>query len=174
MKTKNLFFLAIVIISLSCSKTTIPDGVQAYSPFDLEKYLGKWYEIARIDFKYEKGLINTTAEYSLNKNGTVKVVNRGYDTLKNKWQEAIGKAKLDNVNDVAMLKVSFFGPFYSGYNVISIDSNYHYALMIGESLDYLWILSRQPYIPENIKLKYLQIANKIGYDTNKILWINQN
>ncbi|HNQ20706.1 MAG: Outer membrane lipoprotein Blc precursor [Bacteroidetes bacterium ADurb.Bin035] len=174
MKTKNLIFLAVVILSLSCSKVTIPEGAQAYRPFDLEKYLGKWYEIARIDFKYESGLINTTAEYSLNKNGTVKVLNRGYDTLKNKWQEAIGKAKLVNENDIAMLKVSFFGPFYSGYNVISIDSNYNYALVIGESLDYLWILSRQPYIPDNIKLHYLTIAKKIGYDTNKILWISQN
>ncbi len=174
MKTKSLFFLIIAILSLSCSKSTIPDGVVAYRPFELSKYLGKWYEIARIDFKYEKGLINTTAEYSLNKNGTVKVVNRGYDTLKNISREAVGKAKLATDNDVAMLKVSFFGPFYSGYNVISIDSNYTYALVIGESLDYLWILSRKPYIPDNIKAYYLQIANNIGYDTNKILWINQN
>lgn len=93
----------------SCS--TIPKGVVAVSPFSSKKYLGKWYEIARIDFKFEKDLNNTTAEYSLNANGTVKVVNRGYHTIKKEWNQAVGKAKFVESENVAMLKVSFFGPF---------------------------------------------------------------
>ena len=114
MKTNKIIYLVIIVAImfgfLSCS--TIPEGAVAVKPFYKEKYLGKWYEIARIDFKYEKDLDNTTAEYSLNDNGTIKVDNRGYDTLKGEWVQAIGKAKFVDDENVGMLKVSFFGPFY--------------------------------------------------------------
>lgn len=150
---------------------TIPDGATAITSFNKEKYLGKWYEIARIDFKFEKNLNNTTAEYSLNKNGTIKVDNKGYDTLKKKWKQSIGKAKFIGSEDVAMLKVSFFGPFYGGYNVAAIDEDYKYALIVGGSLDYMWILSRETTIPENVKKEYLQLAEKIGYDTSRLIWV---
>ena len=85
-----------------------------------EKYLGKWYEIARLDYRFEKNLDNTTAEYSLN--GSIRVVNRGYDTKKNKWKQATGKSKFVDDDKTARLKISFFGPFYAGYNVIAIDA----------------------------------------------------
>ena len=104
--------MIVIMIGLS-SCSTIPKGVVAVKPFDKECYLGKWYEIARIDFKYERDLNNTTAEYSLNTNGTIKVDNKGYNTKKGKWQQAIGKAKFVGDDKIAMLKVSFFGPFFS-------------------------------------------------------------
>lgn len=153
---------------------TIPNGATAVSPFNKDKYLGKWYEIARLDFRFEKGLNNTTANYSLNDNGTIKVVNRGYDYAKNKWKESTGKAKFVGDPNVAMLKVSFFGPFYSGYNVIALDENYQYALIAGESLKYLWILSRTTTIPNEIKQKYMEIAKNIGYKTEELVWPEHN
>ena len=144
MKTRGIIYLlliAIIMIGFS-SCASIPEGAVAVKPFDKGKYLGKWYEIARLDFKYERNMDNTTAEYSLNDNGTIKVDNRGYNYKKGKWQQAIGKAKFVGDENVAMLEVSFFGPFYSGYNVIAIDKDYKYALIAGASLKYLWILSR--------------------------------
>lgn len=139
-------------------------------PFYVEKYLGKWYEIARLDFKYERNLNNVTAEYSWNENGSIRVVSRGYNTVEQEWQEAVGKAKFVGEKNVAKLKVSFFGSFYSGYNVISIDEEYQYALVAGKNLDYLWLLSRKTTISDKIKEKFLKIADDIGYDTSDLLW----
>ncbi|MCW2120128.1 lipocalin family protein [Flavobacterium sp. 7A] len=158
----------------SCSNKSIPDKATAVQDFDKNKYLGKWYEIARLDFKFEKGLNNTTAEYSIKDNGMIKVDNKGYDYKKNKWKESIGKAKFVGEENIAMLQVSFFGPFYAGYNVIAIDPDYKYALISGSSLDYLWILSRETTIPEDIKVDYLQKAKKIGFATNDLIWVQQN
>lgn len=161
-----------LMVIYSCS--TIPERAVAVTPFDKDKYLGKWYEIARLDFKYEKNLNNTTAEYSLNDDGTIKVNNKGYDTIEKKWKQAIGKAKFVGKENIAMLKVSFFGPFYSGYNVIAIDDEYRYALVAGKNLKYLWILSRDTSIPVEIKDKYLKIAGEIGYRTSDLLWVKHD
>ena len=161
-----------IFIFNSCS--TIPKNAQAVKPFDKEKYLGKWFEIARLDFKFEKNLNNTTANYSLNDNGTIKVVNKGYNTKKEKWQDAEGKAKFVGDSNIAMLKVSFFGPFYAGYNVIAIDDDYKYALVAGRNLEYLWILSRETSIPENIKNDYLKVAKNIGYKTEDLIWVKHD
>lgn len=160
--------------ALFASCVSIPKGVTAVSSFEKSKYLGKWYEIARFDFRFEKGLNNTTAEYSLNSNGTIKVVNRGYDYEKKIWKESIGKAKFVGNDSIAMLKVSFFGPFYAGYNVIAIDSEYKYALVSGSSFDYLWILSREKSIPADIKSLYLEKAEKLGYKVSNLLWIEHD
>lgn len=172
MKIKFLIPLLVVLVLTSC--TSIPDGVVAVSPFEKERYLGKWYEIARLDFRYERNLSNTTATYSLNDNGTIKVDNQGYHTKKEEWRQAIGKAKFVGDENVGLLKVSFFGPFYSGYNVIAVDDQYQYALVAGESLDYLWILSRTPQIPQRIKEKYLKKAASIGYNTDDLLWVQHD
>jgi len=160
--------------ALFTSCVSIPKGVTAVSSFEKSKYLGKWYEIARFDFRFEKGLNNTTAEYSLNSNGTIKVVNRGYDYEKKIWKESIGKAKFVGNDSIAMLKVSFFGPFYAGYNVIAIDPEYKYALVSGSSFDYLWILSREKSIPADIKSLYLEKAEKLGYKVSNLLWIEHD
>lgn len=170
--TLSLTILIIMTGLFSCS--TIPKTAVAVKPFDKEKYLGKWYEIARMDFKFERNLNNTTAEYSLKDNGMIKVINRGYNVKKEKWTQATGKAKFVGDENVAMLKVSFFGPFYAGYNVIAIDPGYQYALVAGKSLKYLWILSRSKTIPEDVKNNYLEIAQKIGYKTDDLIWVEHN
>jgi apolipoprotein D and lipocalin family protein len=177
MKTKNLIrnsSLGIMGVLIFNSCSTIPKGATAIQPFEIEKYLGKWYEIARMDFKYERGLNNTTAEYSVREDGRIKVDNKGYNPQTKEWKQAIGKAKFAGEQNVAMLKVSFFGPFYSGYNVIALDNEYKYALVAGKNLNYLWILSRETIIPENIKQNYLKIAENLGYKTSELLWIEHD
>lgn len=164
--------LAIGAVSMKNSRT-IPKGVTAVTPFSAQKYLGTWYEIARLDFKYERGLDHVTANYSLNKNGSIKVVNSGYDAKKDKRKEAHGKAIFVDDPNVAMLKVSFFGPFYAGYNVVALDPYYRYALVIGRNLDYMWLLSRNKTMPQETIDRYLAQAKEIGYDTSRLLWTKQ-
>lgn len=173
MKTVNIIpSILLVMLSFSCS--TIPKGVVAVKPFDKEKYLGKWYEIARLDFKYERNLNNTTAEYSLNDNGSIKVDNRGFNFKKGKEEQAIGKAKFIGDENIAMLKVSFWGPFYAGYNVIALDEDYKYALVSGDRFKYLWILSRETTIPDDIRSKYLNIAENLGYKVSDLIWVEHD
>jgi apolipoprotein D and lipocalin family protein len=162
------------VVLLSSCGSKIPEGATAVKPFDVDRYVGKWYEVARLDFKYEKGLNNVTADYTLSNDGSINVINRGYDLKKDKWEEAKGKAKFVDAKDEARLKVSFFGPFYSGYNVIAIDADYQYALVAGESLKYLWLLSRETTMPENIKRDYLQKAKAIGYNTDDLVWVKHD
>lgn len=163
----------IAFLLYSCG-STIPKNAIAVQNFDKSKYLGKWYEIARLDFKYERGLNNVTAEYSLNDNGTIKVDNKGYNVKKDKWEQSIGKAKFVKKDNIGMLKVSFFGPFYSGYNVIAVDPDYKYALVAGESLKYMWILSREKTIPESVKADYLIKAQEIGYRVSDLVWVEHD
>lgn len=164
--------IAATILLGSC--VSIPDGAVAVQPFDQKKYLGRWYEIARMDFKYEKDLSNVTATYSLNTDNSIKVDNRGYNEKKQVWKQSIGKAKSVQQKDLGRLKVSFFGPFYSGYNVIAIDPDYQYALVVGDNLKYMWILSRQKTIPEKVKQEYLLKAKELGYDTDQLVWTKHN
>lgn len=169
--------VALAAVSLtvltSCS-SKIPEGATPVKPFDVNRYTGKWYEVARLDFKQERGLNNTTAQYSLNTDGTIKVVNRGYDAEKGKWKEATAKARFVDAENEGRLKVSFFGPFYSGYNVIAIDPAYQYALVAGESLKYLWFLSRETKMPEDIKRDYLRKAESLGYNTSELIWVEHD
>lgn len=177
MKAKNilkvsLLGLAGVIILGSCA--SIPKGAKAVKPFDKNKYLGKWYEIARKDFRFERNLNNTTATYSLNDDGSIKVVNRGYNYVTKEWKLATGKAKFVKDPNEAKLKVTFFGPFYSGYNVIALDKDYQYALIAGKNLKYLWILSRQTSIPDDVKQNYLKIAQDAGFTISDLIWVEHD
>jgi apolipoprotein D and lipocalin family protein len=174
MKSLSLTIMAILPALLLNCCSTIPKGAVAMKPFDKEKYLGKWYEIARFDFRFERNLNNTTANYSLNVNGTIKVDNRGFNYVTSEWSQAVGKAKFAGSADEAKLKVSFFGPFYGGYNVIALDDQYKYALIAGNSLKYLWILSRETSIPDDVRQKYLGIAENLGYDISKLIWVEHN
>ena len=174
MKATISITVNIITTSMLFSCSTIPKGVTAIHEFDKTKYLGKWYEIARLDFKFERNLNNTTAEYSTNTNGTIKVVNKGYNTKNDKWQSATGKAKFVKDENLAMLKVSFFGPFYAGYNVIAIDKEYKYALIAGKNLKYLWILSRDTTIPKETKIKYLELAQSVGFKINDLVWVKHD
>ena len=169
-----LAVIAVIAFTLLISCSSIPKGAVAIKPFDKGKYLGSWFEIARMDFRFERNLNNTTANYSLNNDGSIKVLNRGFNYVTSKWSEATGKAKPAGSVDEAKLKVSFFGPFYGGYNVIALDEQYKYALVAGKNLKYLWILSRETSIPDDIRQKYLEIANKLGFNTSALIWVEHN
>jgi apolipoprotein D and lipocalin family protein len=177
MKVKQLILKTLTgIIGLFAvnSCVTIPKGATAITPFDKAKYLGTWYEIARMDFKFERNLNQTTANYSLNANGSFKVLNRGFNYKTGKWSEAVGKAKFAGDPNVARLKVSFFGPFYGGYNVIALDPDYKYALIAGNNTGYMWILSRTKTIPEDIKQNYLKLAKGLGFNIDALIWVEQH
>lgn len=176
MKTKliigTVFSALIIGVIASCS--SMPKKAKVVDNFELPKYLGLWYEIARIDFRFEKNMNNVSAQYSMNPKGYVNVLNSGYNYEKKEWKSATGKAKFRKDENKAALKVSFFGPFYSGYNVIALDKDYKYALVAGKDLDLLWILSREKSIPKEIKEQYLNIAKEIGYDTSRLIWVEHN
>ena len=172
-KISNLF-LGIIGIFVTNSCVTIPKGATTVKQFDIDKYLGKWYEIARMDVRFERNLNNTSANYSFNDDGTIKVLNKGFNYKTKKWKQATGKAKFVDKQDVAMLKVSFFGPFYGSYNVIALDSDYKYALVAGGKLKYLWILSRNTVIPDDVKQNYIKIAGDVGYNTSELIWVEHD
>lgn len=177
MKPKNRIFwsafsIGLLVIMNSCA--SIPKNAKAVKNFNIDNYLGTWYEIARFDFRFEKDLDNVSAQYGLNKEGNFVVLNSGYNYKRGEWKKAEGLAKFRGDKRVAELKVSFFGPFYAGYNVVALDENYRYALIAGKSLEYLWILSRTKNIPEEVRSKYLEIAQKIGYDTSKLIWVRHD
>lgn len=169
------FLLAVAAAFLlsACSSPTPPDGVQVVQNFDAQRYLGKWYEIARFDHPFESGLEQVTATYSLRDDGGLNVINRGYNPDRGMWQQSTGEAYFTGTPRTAALKVSFFGPFYGGYNVIALDDNYRYALVCGPDRDYLWILSRTPSLPANVKQQMLEIASRQGFAVEKLLWIKQ-
>jgi len=173
-KSVLLALSAIGITAVLTSCTSIPRKATPVQPFDLNRYLGTWYEIARMDFRQERGLNNVSAQYSLKENGDVAVLNSGYNVQESAWKKAEAKAKFRGDKSTGALKVSFFGPFYSGYNVIAIDDEYRYALVAGKNLKYLWILSREKTIPDTVKSDYLQLAERIGYATDELLWVTHD
>lgn len=160
--------------SLNTSCRSIPKKATAVKPFSQDRYLGKWYEIARLDYKYERHLDHVTAEYGLKPNGKISVTNKGYNVKKQKWEEADGKAKPAGDPKEGRLKVSFFGPFFSAYNVIAIDPDYKYALVAGKNTKYLWLLSRDASMPESVKTEFLQKAQEVGFKTGDLIWVKQN
>jgi len=151
----------------------VPEGVRPVEDFTLDKYLGKWYEIARLDHPFERGLSNVTAEYSLRDDGGVKVINRGFKTSSNKWEDAEGKAYFVGEPSIGQLKVSFFGPFYGAYNVIALDKEaYQWSLVVGPDTDYLWILSRTPVLDQAIVEQLLSQAKPHGFNTQELIFVD--
>jgi apolipoprotein D and lipocalin family protein len=149
-----------------------PNNVQPVKNFELQRYLGTWYEIARLDHSFERDLQQVTATYSLRDDGGVRVVNKGFNPKKNKWKEAIGKAYFVGDSDIGQLKVSFFGPFYGGYNIIELDKvNYQYALVCGPNLSYLWILARRPELSKSIVDRLVAKANSLGFATEQLIFV---
>jgi len=165
-----------LLLLFSSFKSDKPEQkpIDVVKPFDQKKYLGKWYEIARLDYYWEKDLDNVTATYSLNVDSTIKVDNKGFDLQQGEWEESVGKAKAVGDPNEGRLKVSFFGPFYSDYNVVELDKDYKYALVAGESTKYLWILSREKTIPDATKNKYLKKAQELGYNINDLVWVKHD
>lgn len=163
-----------VLFLVNACSVKVPENIKVVKNFDAKAYSGQWYEIARFDFKYEKDLKNVTANYTLNDDGTIEVVNKGYNYVKNEWEEKKGKAKFNGNENEGALKVSFFGPFYGGYNVVAMDPDYENVLVFGESKDYIWILSRNKTIPNAVKDKFLAKAKAAGYDLDRLVWTEQD
>jgi apolipoprotein D and lipocalin family protein len=167
----NIIFLPIVTLCLS-SCIGVPDGVEPVKGFELERYLGRWYEIARLDHSFERGLSKVTADYSMQEDGGVKVINRGFDALNNKWEEAIGKGYFVGKPDVGQLKVSFFGPFYGAYNVIALDKDsYQYSLVAGPDFSYLWILARSPQPDQSVIDNLIKKAKIMGFSVHDLILV---
>jgi apolipoprotein D and lipocalin family protein len=162
-----ILFIALIFLH-GC--TAIPEQVKPVSDFDANRYLGTWYEIARLDHSFERGLTNVSANYSFNDDGTIKVINRGWSEKDQIWNEAIGKAKFVQDADVGHLKVSFFGPFYSSYVVFYLEPDYSTALVSGYNNEYFWILSRNTTIPDYKLNKYLRIAEQAGFNTESLIF----
>jgi apolipoprotein D and lipocalin family protein len=172
--TKSPIILSVACLALFMTAcATMPKGASPVSAFDKARYLGKWYEIARYDFAFEKGLDHTTANYALRGDGYIEVVNRGRDIKSGQDKEARGRARFRGPDNVGELEVSFFGPFFAAYNVIALEGDYSCALVAGSSTKYLWFLSREPTMPEPVKERFLAIAAGLGYDTGKLVWVDQ-
>ncbi len=162
-----------LLLALLGGCTGTPDGLTPVDNFDANRYLGTWYEIARLDHRFERGLEQVSAHYSLNPDGSIKVINRGYDPEQRHWQQAEGTAKFVDSPTVGQLKVSFFGPFYGGYNVLQLAPDYRYALVCGPDRDYLWILARTASLPEQ-DLKFLVAeAQRMGFATEQLIYVRQ-
>ncbi len=172
-RTAALTVVAAGVAALYGCAVSVPKGIQPVTGFDAKRYMGTWYELARIDHSFETGLTQVSAQYSLNDDGTVAVVNRGYDASKKEWRQANGKARFLSDPGVAALKVSFFGPFYGGYNVVSLDDQYQTSLVIGNSLDYFWLLSRSKSIPEQQFRRLLERAQSLGVDLSQVQVVPQ-
>jgi len=164
-------FIFIPILILAC--TGIPENISPITGFDVDQYLGTWYEIARLDHSFERGLEKVTAEYSLRDDGGIKVINKGFDPKKSKWKETIGKAYFIDDSSIGRLKVSFWGPFYGAYNIIVLDKkNYSYSMVCGPNTSYLWILARKPHIEESLKSELVKKAKAMGFETEKMIYVS--
>jgi apolipoprotein D and lipocalin family protein len=151
-----------------------PETVTPVKGFELEKYLGKWYEIARLDHSFERGLEAVSAEYTLRKDGGVQVKNRGFSVEKKKWSEAIGKAYFVEDENLGYLKVSFFGPFYGSYVIFELDKEkYQYAFVTSSKPSYLWFLSRTPTVSQELKEKFKKEIREKGFEPENLIWVNQ-
>ena len=167
---RSLLCLLGALLLTAC--TGLADGIRPVTGFQLDRYLGTWYEIARLDHSFERGLEQVSASYSLRSDGGVRVLNRGKQS-DGRWREAEGKAYFVDNPDEARLKVSFFGPFYGGYNVIDLDPDYRLSLVTSYNHDYLWILSRSPTPPKAKVEALVARAKALGFATDRLIWVKQ-
>lgn len=162
--------LATLVLALSAC-TGLPEGVESVESVDPERYLGTWYEIARLDHSFERGLTDVTATYGQREDGGISVLNRGYNVEDSEWNQAEGKAFPLEEGDYSQLKVSFFGPFYGGYNVVALDPGYQWAMVVGPNRGYLWILAREPALPESVLNELVAKAQALEFPTEELIYV---
>ena len=163
--------ITLAMMLTGCS-TAPPAGLSSVTPFEVNRYLGKWYEIARLDHSFERGLTDVSATYALKSDGSLEVINRGFNTKKNDWKSANGRALCTGSPQQGSLKVSFFGPFYGGYHVLALDqAGYQWALVSGPDREYLWILARTKVLAPAIRDQLVAEAKKMGFATDKLIWV---
>ena len=165
--------LLATLLSLSACSTAPPVGVTVVAPFELSRYEGKWYEIARLDHSFERGLSDVSASYQQQADGSVQVINRGYDSQRGDWKQATGRALFTGDPQRASLKVSFFGPFYGGYHVVALDPQYRWSMVIGPDRDYLWILARNKQLSPEVRAQLLDQAREMGIAVERLIWVAQ-
>jgi len=167
-----------VLLSLVClvvsACTDLPEGVEPVQDFEPDRYLGKWYEIARLDHSFERGLTRVTAEYSRRDDGGIRVLNRGYNAGDGKWEQAEGKAYFVRSDNEGYLKVSFFGPFYGAYVVFGLDDDYQYSFVSGPDRSYLWLLARTPTVDQYVADRFVAAAVELGYPTDELIFVDQS
>ena len=164
--------LALLALTVSAC-TGVPQGIQPVTNFDIQRYQGQWYEIARLDNRFEKGMEAITANYSLRDDGGVEVLNRGYLVEEKSWRSAMGKAYFIDDSSVGHLKVSFFGPFYSSYIVFGLDhDDYEYAFVTSSDKSYLWLLARKPYVSDAVRQQFVTQSRRLGFDTDELIFVN--
>ena len=168
MKALKTCVTALVICLGGC--TGVPEGVEPVAGFDQQRYLGDWYEVARLDHSFERGLTQVSAQYALRDDGAIRVLNRGFDSEAGEWSEAEGVAKFVGSPDVAHLKVSFFGPFYGSYVVFELGDAYEYAFVAGYNTGYLWLLSRTPDVSEALQARFISRARELGFAADELIW----
>ncbi|GAM62489.1 lipoprotein Blc [Vibrio ishigakensis] len=167
-------WISVLMTMLLTGCVGLPEKVTPINDFELERYLGKWYEVARLDHSFERGMNQVTADYSMREDGGVKVLNQGYLVEDDEWKSAEGKAYFVESEDTGYLKVSFFGPFYGSYVVFELDKqDYQYAFISGPNHDYLWFLSRTPQVSDELKQDFIAQAKSLGFDTEQIIWVDQ-
>ena len=167
-KTLGILFLVTTAAIIGC--TSVPKGLEPVSGFDADRYLGKWYEIARLDHSFERNLSNVSAIYTAKEKGEIAVLNRGYNEKTGEWEQIEGNARFVGDESVGSLKVSFFGPFYGGYHILALDKeDYGYAMVSGPSRSYLWILSRTTELDEAIYSSLVTKATALGFDTTELI-----
>ena len=155
--------------------TGIPEGLKPVTGFEPGRYLGKWYEIARLDHAFERNLSNVSATYTQKENGDIQVLNRGFNAKTGVWKQIVGKARFIQSDGIGSLKVSFFGPFYGGYHIIALDKeNYSYSMVAGPNRSYLWILSRSKSIDDATYTKLVKMAGEWKFDTTKLMKVSHD
>ncbi len=176
MRISRLITTLLLTTSLFVSgcSTLPPAGIQPVGNFSLARYSGNWYEIARLDHSFERGLSDVSASYSQNSDGSIRVLNRGYDAANGRWKQAVGRALFNFDPQTASLKVSFFGPFYGGYHVVALDPDYRWALVAGNDRSYLWILARERQLPTAVRNTLLQQARSLGFATDQLIWVSHD
>ncbi|MBK8664821.1 MAG: lipocalin family protein [Burkholderiales bacterium] len=175
MKARTLALLAASAYALYriSQRTGMPAGVRPVEPFDLDRYLGRWYEIARIDHAYEAGLTDTSADYRLRPDGRVQVINRGFNARKSRWRELRAIAEPAGDANVGRLLLSPLWPMRASYVVLALDDDYQHALVSGPTHDHLWLLARTPRIRASHRAALLESARTAGFDTERLLWVDQ-
>jgi len=159
------------LCALVAGCTGLPEGLKPVGEFDGDRYLGRWYEIARLDHRFERGLADVSAEYARRTDGRIDVVNRGYDSKAGRWKEAHGVARFAGASNVGSLEVSFFGPFWGGYNILVLDPGYRHAMVAGPNRDYLWILAREPRLDATTLATLVDQAREWGFDTAALIYV---
>lgn len=165
--------ITVMMAALLSACVSVPEGITPVTGFEAQKYLGTWYEVVRYDNNFEENLIAVTATYSERDDGGIKVLNRGWDTQEQAWREAEGKAYFVGEPTVGSLKVSFFGPFYSAYNIFELDDGYQYALVTGSDRDYFWMLTREPNPTDERIEQLIAVAQNNGFERSQMTFVDQ-